>query len=480
MATSRITFGEWLPDQPGLVGALTNAENVFPKAVGYGPFPDSVAYSQSASENLNNVAAAINSAGDTKVFAGGVNRLFLFDSADATLDDVSATTTGYSTTEQWKFAQFGDTFIAANGEEKLQYYDLTTTGGTFQDIDAGAPTAKLVAVIRDFVVAANIPDQHPNRVQWSGINDPTTWSSSGITQSDFQDIPDGGEVRGITGGEFGLILLERSIVRMSYVGTPLVFQFDNIARNIGCYETNSVVQWQGVTYFLSDDGFYACNGQNIDAIGAEKVNRFFFRDVDEDNLRLMSAAIDPERNLVMWGYPSINDTYRILIYHIITKRWSVVNTTVDRIATSATPTASLEALDTYSTNLDQIGVSLDSRVWVGGKITLAGVQDDKIVVFSGNNKVGVIETADLESTGNSSMITMVKPLVDGGSATVSIASRNLLNQSPTFGTPSAANAENRIGFRSYGKYHRLRVTPTGTTWTTAIGADIEIVPAGNR
>jgi hypothetical protein len=480
MATNRITFGEWLPDQPGLVGALTVAKNVYPKAVGYGPFPDSVAYSESASEELNNIGAAIDSAGSTKIFAGGSTRLFLFDSTDATLDDVSATTTGYTQSDRWRFVQFGENMIAANGVNKLQTYDLTTTAGTFVELDSNAPAAKLLTVVRDFVVTANVPGSYPNRVQWSGINDPTTWSSSGVTQSDFQDIPEGGEVRGLTGGEFGLLLLEKSIVRMSYVGTPLVFQFDTIARNIGCYETNSVVQWQGVTYFLSDDGFYACNGQAIEPIGAEKVNRFFFGDVVEANIGLMSAAIDPERNLVIWGYPSEFDVYRLLVYHIITKRWSIIDTNIDRVATSATPTATLEAIDVYNNNLDALGISLDSRVWVGGKILLAGVRDDKIVIFSGNNKTAQIETSDLENQGQSSMLTMVKPLVDGGSADVSVAVRSVLSDPITYGTPVSANAENRAGFRSYGKYHRIRTTPTGTLWTTAVGMDVELQPAGNR
>jgi hypothetical protein len=328
-------------------------------------------------------------------------------------------------------------------------------------------------------MTGNIPGSNPNRIQWSGINDPTTWSSSGVTQADFQDVPEGGEIRGLTGGEFGLALLERSIIRISYVGTPLVFQFDTIARNIGCYETNSVIQWQGVTYFLSDDGFYSCNGQTIEPIGAEKVNRFFFLDVVEGDIGKMSAAIDPERNLVIWGYPSVDDVYKLLVYHIVTKRWSIIDTSVDRIATSATPTATLEALDTYNTNLDLLGISLDSRVWVGGKILLAGVRDDKIVIFSGNNKTATIETSDLNDTGQNSMMTMVKPLVDGGSGAVSIASRLLLSEAVTYGSAVTASSENRAGFRSYGKYHRIRLTPTGS-WTTAIGADIDLQAAGMR
>jgi hypothetical protein len=479
MATSRVTFGEWLPDQPGLVGALTKAENVYPKAVGYGPFPDAVDYSAAASENLNNVVAATDTGGATKIFAGGATKLFLLDSNDLSLDDVSATTTGYTSSDRWRFTQFGNSLIAANGADTLQYWDLTTTVSTFVDLDAGAPNARFVTVVRDFVVTGWQPND-TSRVQWSGINDPTTWSSSAVTQSDFQDIPDGGEIRGITGGEFGLVLLERSIVRMSYVGTPLVFQFDNIARNLGCYESNSVIQWQGVTYFLADDGFYSCNGQQIDPIGAEKVNRFFFQDIQESELAQMSAAVDPERNLVMWGYLSNEDIYRILVYHVVTKRWSVVNTTVNRVASSSTPSVTLEALDTYSASIDALDTSLDSRIWLGGKMTISGVRADKIITFSGSPKTGTIETADLQTDGQSTMITMAKPLVDNGSASIAVASRLLLSEQPTFGSQTAASSENRVGIRSYGKYHRLQVSPSGANWSTAIGVDIEIQPAGGR
>ena len=475
MATNRITFGEWLPDQPGVIGALTKAENVFPKAVGYGPFPNSVAFSGDASEDLNSVVAARDINGTTKVFAGGSTKLFLLDSADLSLGDISGTT--YSSSNDWKFTQFGNSLIAANGAQKLQYYDLTTTDN-FTDIDAGAPTARFVTVVRDFVVTGWQPDNN-NRVQWSGINDPTTWSSSGVTQSDFQDVPDGGQIQGVTGGEFGLVLLERSIVRMSYVGTPFVFQFDNISRNLGCYEPNSVVQWQGVTYFLGDDGFYACDGQNVVGIGAEKVDRFFFNDASEASFPEMSAAVDPIRNLVMWGYRNSGDIYRILVYHVNTKRWSYIDTVINRLGSYSTPAITLEGIDTYSASIDALTITLDSRFWQGGKLLLGGVTGAQIVTFSGSDKTATIETSDLENTGQASMITLARPMIDNGSASVGIASRNSLNDAVNFGSQNSPSAENRVGLRSYGRYHRLRVIPTGN-WTTAIGVDIEIQPAGNR
>lgn len=476
MAITRVTFGEWLPDQPGVIGALTTAKNCYPRAVGYGPFPSEENYSGDASQNLTNVVAARDSNGDTRVFASGTTRLFKLDSSDYSLDDVSGTT--YTNATMWKFTQFGNKLIAVNEAHTMQAYDLTTTGN-FGVLSSDAPKAKFVTVVRDFVVTGFQQD-YQNRVQWSGINNETTWTFSPATQADYQDIPDGGRIQGVTGGEFGIVLMDRSIYRMTYVGTPLVFQFDNISRNLGCYESNSVIQWQGITYFLSDDGFYACDGQNVVNIGAEKINRFFFNSLKEANLEQMSTAVEPSKNLVMFGYPCTDGTYRILMYHVPTKRWSYADTTANRIAPSSTPGSTLEALDNFSTSIDALPSSLDSRLWVGGKLQLAGVKNAKIITFTGSPKSALLDTSDIQTDFNQSMITMVKPLVDNGSGSVAIDSRLTLDESIGFPSTTAASSENRVGIRTYGRYHRVRLQPTGDRWSSAIGVDVEIQQAGTR
>jgi hypothetical protein len=475
MAITRVDFTEWLPDQPGVIGALTNARNVFPKAVGYGPFPEEENYSNAASETLNSVVQTKDPSGNVRVFAGGPTKLFLLDGTTKNLSDVSGST--YTSTDRWRFAEFGSYLIATNNQNKLQYANLATTT-VFADLDASAPTAKVLSVVRDFVVVGNTSTDS-NGVQWSGINNPNTWAESAVTQSDTQIIPDGGQVVNITGGEFGLILMEKSIVRMSYAGTPLIFQFDKIASNIGCYETNSVVQWQGITYFLADDGFWSCDGQKLEPIGAEKVNRFFFDTVEDSVISNMSASIDPFRSLVIWGYPSIDNTYRLLIYHWVTKRWSFAETTVSGIANIAAPGTTLEGLDVVSASLDALPSSLDSRAWLGGAMFLGGVRNSRVISFSGPSKTARLTTSDLSAGENMSMVTLARPIVDKGSASVAVASRMNLAQDVTFNTEVAASSENRVGLRSLGRYHRLRVIPSGL-WTTAIGVEVDIQPAGSR
>jgi hypothetical protein len=482
MAISRVNFGEWTPDQPGLTNGLQRAENVFSQAVGYGPIQSAVDYSGAADQALNNVVAGRTVANTTLVFAGGATKLFKLDTTDLSLDNVSKSGNYTTDTNQkWRFTQFGNVIIAANGTARLQGFNVNSST-LFADLAADAPEARYVTVVRDFVVSGyiNSTTVRPNRVQWSALGDESSWTASATTQADFQDIPDGGSVVGVTGGEFGLVLMDRSIHRMSYVGSPLVFQFDNISRNLGCFEANSIIQYSGTTFFLSDDGFYACDGQQIIPIGNEKVNRFFFDDADQGILHLMSAAVDPYRKLVIWAYPSNNSAKadKLIIYNFQTQKWTSGITTVDFVATSSTPSVTLEGLDAYG-NLETIATSFDSRLWLGGKLQFAGVRGAKIVTFSGSPMTATIETGDIEVPGSTSAITMAKPTVDNGSGNVALVSRRLLNQSVVFGTQSVADAENRVSIRGIGRYHRLQLTPTGS-WTNAIGMDIDLNGLGTR
>jgi len=473
MATT-IDFGEWMPDQAGITGAIQEAYNVVPQAIGYAPLPNAVDLSGAASENLTNVFAT-KFGGTTTLFAAGTTKLFKFDSTDLSLDDVSKSG-GYTTADRFYFTQFGQRLIAANGNAKLQAWDLGSSTA-FADLDAAAPTAKYVTVIRDFVVAANTSSS-PSTVYWSDINDETDWTSGATSQSDSQLIPDGGDIRGITGGEFGIVLLEKAISRMSYVGAPLFFQFDTIAKNIGCYEANSVAQFGNLTFFLADDGFYVCDGQSVSPIGAEKIDRFFFNNVDQSKLNEMSATVDTIRKLVIWQFTDIFACKRLMIYNWQSKKWSEGETDTNYLAPIASAGITLEALDVYG-NVDTINTSFDSRLWAGGKFVSAGTRGAKIVTFTGQPKTGYITSSDI-GNGSQSIITLAKPKIDNGTSTVAVYSRNLLTETPTFGTPTASDSENRVSLRSSGNYHRVRVYPVGANWKNAVGVDVTIVPTGGR
>jgi len=475
MTAQRVQFTEWLPDQPS-VTSLRDAKNVYPTSVGYAPFPNAEEYSDSASENISSITVG-KFGNDVALIAGGNTKLFKFDSSDLSVNDISKSG-GYSSSERWKFTQFGSIILAANNASKIQAYDIAS-GSTFDDVSANAPVAKYVTVVRDFVVAANIAGgAEPNKVQWSDINDETNWVSGTTSQSDYQIVPDGGNITGLTGGEIGLVFLEKSIVRMTYSGSPLFFQFDVISRGLGCINGNSIAQYGATSFFLSDDGFYQCDGQTVTGIGTEKVDRYFYNDADLNELDTMSAAVDPIKKLVIWNYANVDGGRSIIIYNWQLSKWSRAITETTSVGNAATTGTTLEGLTLIYPNLDNMPASLDDRLWIGGKFLFAGTKNDKIVTFTGSTYNSELITPDLE-VGYNSVATLVRPQIDNGSATIKVASRRELDDNIQFGSSVSTSSEGRASVRSAGRYHRFSISPTGN-WTNAISIDVDLKPQGSR
>ena len=549
----RIAFGEWTPDQPGIIGGVTEAVNCYPVANGYAPLRNIEAYPNDdtqASEVLLTVFAG-KFGGQNNLFAASATKLYKFDSTNNTFNDVSKSG-GYTSTA-WDITQFGPVMIAANGNAKLQAYNLSSSS-LFADLSADAPTAKFVTVVRDFVVAASIAGAE-STVYWSDINNETNWTASSSSQADNQLLPDGGDITGLAGGEYGLVFLERAIYRMTYSGSPFFFQFDAISRSLGCIANGSIAQLAEQTYFLADDGFYVCNGQTVTPIGAEKVNRWFFENVAIDKISTeMSATIDPVRSLVIWVMP-IPTGKQLLIYNVKLNKWSYSTIDVNSIAYVVTSSATLEQLDkisitpgtntrsatytqsgttitvtstahglesnafvyfdatsggatdgmyqitktgvdtftvtsassaTISTSnctlsfpsIDNLATSFDDRSYAGGKYFLAAVSGQKVYGFTGDYVSAYISSQDLDV--GRSLVTLAKPIVDGGSGNVAISSRVLIEDTPVFGAYSSPDSINRVSLRSNGNYHRLKVQPIGDNWKTIVGVDVDIMTTGER
>jgi len=346
MATTRIAFGEWTPDQPGILSGVTDAVNCYPVANGYAPIPNIEPYPNEETQASEVLLTCFGGkfGGQNNLFAASASKIYKFDSGNNNFADVSKA--GGYTAAAWDITQFGPVMIAADGVNKLQSYDLSSSS-LFGDLSADAPIAKYVTVVRDFVVAASEAGAE-STVYWSDINNETNWTASSSSQADSQVLPDGGDITGLSGGEYGLVFLERAIYRMTYAGSPFFFQFDAISRSLGCISNGSIAQLSGTTYFLADDGFYACNGQSVTPIGSEKVNRWFFENVAISKITTeMSAAVDPVRSLVIWVMPTASGK-QLLIYSTKINRWSYSTIEVNAISYVLSSSFTLEQLDKRS------------------------------------------------------------------------------------------------------------------------------------
>ena len=116
---------------------------------------------------------------------------------------------------------------------------------------------------------------------------------------------------------------------------------------------------------------------------------------------------------------------------------------------------------------------------MGGRYFLGGTLATKVFTYTGAYATGSLATGDID-LGGSSVITLARPQVDNGSADVSVASRQLLSDSVTFGTAVTPDGNNRASLRSAGRYHRIQLVPTGSDWKTVVSVDVDVVPQGVR
>ena len=490
-----IQFGEFLPDQSDFGNAgVTVATNVIPAAVGYESMQGLSPISNAADTAIVGMIAAADDDGNVALYVADRGKIYQFNTSTGALDNVSkAGNYTTSSDDRWKFVQFGQDVIGTNFANPIQYI-TAYSGSNFADLSADAPKAKYIAVVRDFVMTGYTNDavdgNKPYRVRWSGIGDHTSWAISAATQADYQDIADMGDVTGLVGGEYATILLEKGIVRASYIGSPLIFQFDKVETVRGCKVPGSVCNVGHSVFYLADDGFYMFDGERSQPIGAEKVNRFFLEDWDGAYAKNMSASADPLRQIIVWSYTSTTSVDgspdKMLIYNYALNRWSTAEIAVDLVAPIYTAGYTLEDLDTaFGGSIDVLPASLDGAIYRGGEFLFAASKDKKIQTFTGDTLNAVVETAEFEGkTGFFTMLRGIIPYVTlrenaSGNVTAQVASRNRQIDTYTFNSSTSLNTDNIIPVRSAGRYHRIRLNITGG-WKKAQGIDIDFSTNGRR
>ena len=385
----------------------------------------------------------------------------------------------------YRFTQFGNLAIAVDGVDAPQKFDLTS-GTAFEALGGSPPVGTYIATVRDFVVMAKIGST-PQRVQWSPFNNAEgTWGSVASTQADYQDMPDGGDITGIVGGEYGLIFQESSVRRMSYEGAPTVFRFDKIANDLGCSIAGSVASLLDMAFFVHKSGFYQVQGgQMVTPIGRGKVDRTFWGEFDETNQHRCSAAIDPVRGLYVFAYPSngSNGTpNRLLIFNWVSQRWTRAAVNCEIVFGGVSQQSyTLEDLDAFGT-LETLPYPLDSSYWSGvlSLLLFAFDTDHKSGSFSGSIMEATIETAEfLPSNGRRSVIRGCRPIIDGGSPAISLAGRATQQETPVYGSEAGLTPAGLAPLYQGGRYFRVRARiPAGDTWSNAQGIDDLDVRAG--
>jgi hypothetical protein len=562
-----LPFPEWRPDlAPYLAAHGAMAQNVVPRADGYGPVKSPQALTAALPAACRGYFYARNTDGTITVFAGTSNRIFKLDNttlgwvpvskvtaltsisnaspavftkaahalaagdalvlsttgslpsgltvgtvyyvlaAGLTADEFRVSTTPggaavntssagsgthsmtyfYSalpTGYHWQFAQFGSTVIAVQPNVAPQAFTLS--GTAFADLGGSPPQASYVAVVGRFLVLSGL-NSNPFRIQWSGLNAITTWTA-GTNSSDFQDLPDGGIVRGVAGGEYGVIFQETTMRRMVYApGSTVVFSIERIAEDKGLLAPYSIVRAGDRIFWLAAQGFHMMSptGQPL-PIGKERFDRTFFADYDSTNLQLVIGAHDPSETRVYWSYKlasSSGSTFeRIIVYDYALERAALIVQSGEYLASLAAPGLTLDALDSISGSVDALTFSLDDVSNAAlARLSIADTSH-KLAFFSGSNLEATLDTAERALDGRRSRVRGFRPLTDAATCYGAIGARENLQGAVAYSDEQAVNGKGLCPANVSTRLARGRLRiPAGTTWSFASGVEPEFAQEGRR
>ena len=162
-------------------------------------------------------------------------------------------------------------------------------------------------------------------VAWSVAGDPTdfTGSGSGSANVTAQKIVKAMPLRGGPGNSpSGLLWSLDAVVRASFIGGAEVFQFDTLTTESSILSPNSVIEYDGVFYWLGVDRVLMFNGVVREVPNAMNLN-WFFDGLNETQAQKVFAIKVPRYGEIWWCYPrgEATECSHAIIYNVRENSW---------------------------------------------------------------------------------------------------------------------------------------------------------------
>jgi hypothetical protein len=172
------------------------------------------------------------------------------------------------------------------------------------------PSANLPAV---YSATGGIVSLHPYTVvfgsdgfvMWSVPGNPSDYVGSGAGNAYVtgQKIVRGMPLRGGPGNSpSGLLWSADSLIRMSYIGGTATFQFDTISAQSSIMSAQSVIEYDGVFYWIGSDRFLTFNGV-VREVPNDLNQNFFFDNLNYEVRQKVFAIKVPRFGEIWWCFP---------------------------------------------------------------------------------------------------------------------------------------------------------------------------------
>lgn len=400
------------PETPGI---FTDCSNILP---GLGEFESAKSLMNAGlpAVDAKAVGFAITRKNDntTRIFCGTASKLY---EGTTTWTDVSKSG-GYTlgAEDRWRFAQFGNQTIAAAKAVTMQ----ASVSGAFADLSASAPKAAIVETINNQVFAFNTTDagfgDDPTRWWCSAVGDSTNWTPSVSTQSVSGQLL--GAPGPITAGKrLGNIIVAykaRSIFVGQYVGTPSVWDWQQVPGQIGTPCQEAVVNIGTAHYFIGPDDFYVFDGTRPVPLNSP-LRKWLFDNLNRSYAHLIVGVFDSANQRIFWWIPTSNNPgvlTKCVVLNIKTNQWGRFDVPIEIAAEYIQPGITIDGLATPYSTIDGLpsDIPFDSPFWMAGDSSLAVFKTDHIAyTATGTPTTSSITTGHFGDNQQWSTVSRVKP-----------------------------------------------------------------------
>jgi len=142
------------------------------------------------------------------------------------------------------------------------------------------------------------------KVTWSNANEPRNVTTGDAGSDRITAL---GIVAGLplpTGsGPGGLLWSLDSVIRMEWVGGQAIFRFNRLTASSSILSQNTVVEMDGIYYWIGNDKFYVCEGNTVKELPNNTNRNWFFESLNYSQRSKVWATRNTSFGEIIWYFP---------------------------------------------------------------------------------------------------------------------------------------------------------------------------------
>lgn len=220
----------------------------------------------------------------------------------------------------WSLDTYGENLLGAFGGDIYEWApDVMTPAALL----SGAPSAEAILVTEERSVFAIGADGDPRAVDWCDLEDNTDWTPTSTNQAGGKRLQTVGKLltgKRIRGG--ALIFTDSDVHRATYVGLPLVYDFERLASGCGPLSKGAVITVDARAFWVGINGFWSYDGDVL-PLPCEIADDLF-RNLNTLQSSKVTAMHNSAFGEVSWFYPSGSsiECNRVVTYNYREGHWN--------------------------------------------------------------------------------------------------------------------------------------------------------------